>query len=110
MLLPTHDSELLSSPVITRHRMSPPVQSRATLMIVLALIRVMEIPARKKQEIISGINTVVRAIGRSADLISSDLRTLSAEMKRVSPATVGLTARRLGNATSLVRTALKLVG
>jgi hypothetical protein len=84
--------------------------SPATLVDVIQAIRQTDLPDRRRQELISAVNTVARVLTRSVGEIPLDPRLLANRLAEVSPAAVDLSAGRWANAKSLFRAALSLVG
>lgn len=81
----------------------------ATLVDLIQAIRQTDLPDRRRQELISAVNTVARILNRSVGEIHLDPRLLANRLAEVSPAAVDLSAGRWANAKSLFRAALSLV-
>jgi hypothetical protein len=81
----------------------------ASLADLLATLRTVDLPERKRQELCSAIRTVARALGRSPEDIPADTRLLANRLKDVAPAALGISRGRWNNVRSLLRTALSFV-
>jgi len=77
---------------------------------VIANVRAADLTDRRRQEMVSAIRTVARAVGREPRAIEADLRTLSIKLRSVSPLALGITPARWSNAKSLLRAAFALLG
>jgi integrase len=76
---------------------------------VIAAVQTSDILKRQRQEIVSALRTVTRALGRSPELIPANPRRLSARLKEVAPLAIGVSQRRWNNVRTLVRTGLTVV-
>src|SRR5262245_30684519 len=90
--------------------MSLTTPSRATLADLVEAVRSASLADRRRQDMVSAVNTVARMIGREPAEIPLDLRALNAKLKHVSPRAFGITTARWHNVRSLFRSALALMG
>ena len=84
--------------------------SRATLADLLAAVATAPMTARRRQDMTSAVRKVAKLIGRDAAEVPADLRTLNANLNKVSPMAVGISTARWNNVRSLLRSALALIG
>src|SRR5215468_9230121 len=114
-MLGNNDMVFGSSSVITRQFMSSRNISRevrvpaTSLADLLATLHTVDLPERKRQELMSAVRTTVRALGRSPEDIPADARLLANRLKDVAPAALGISRGRWNNVRSLLRTALSFV-
>jgi hypothetical protein len=85
------------------------IAANATLFDVIQAIRRADLPERRRQELISAVNTVAKALRRPVCEIPLDPRLLANRLAEVAPAAIGLSAGRWANAKSLFRSGLSLV-
>jgi hypothetical protein len=94
---------------MSSRNISPEGRAPATLADVLATLQTIDLPERKRQELISAVRTVVRALGRSPEDIPAEARLLANRLKDVAPATLGISRGRWNNVRSLLRTSLAYI-
>lgn len=82
--------------------------SRATLGDVIEAVRRANLKPRKRQDIVSAILTIAKAVGREPPAIPADLRTLNVKLRNLSGASIGISPARLSNAKSLLRAGFAL--
>jgi integrase len=77
-----------------------------TLTDMLNAIRAADLSERRKQDILAGLNSAARALGKPPDRILAEPSRLMAQLGQVSPRPLGISPRRWANILSLVRAAL----
>lgn len=80
-----------------------------TLSDVAVHIGAVDMPARRRGEMLSALRTLARVLGRPLDAIPADPRTLAQLMSGVSPLVHGISPGRWANTRSLAGKALELV-
>lgn len=89
--------------------MSTRTPSRATLEDVISAIRARDLPARRRDDMVSAVRTVARVLGKLPHDIEADPRRLALRLADVSAPAVDLSPGRWNNIRSLFRAALALV-
>jgi integrase len=81
-----------------------------TLADIVASVSRAGFPDRRRQELISALNTAARALHRRPDDVPADPRLLANRLAEVAPVAIGLSPGRWANVKSLVRAAMSLNG
>ncbi len=82
----------------------------ATLANVLtAIVAAPDLSLARRQDMASAVRTVARAFGRSPELVPADPALLGRRLAEISPAVIGVSARRWANVRSLLLKALALI-
>ena len=80
-----------------------------TLADVLAAVQTADLPARRRQEMVSALRTVARALGKPLSQIPTRPRVLADRLERITPDAIGISRRRWNNVRSLLQASLMQV-
>jgi integrase len=94
---------------MSSRNISPEVRAATSLADLLATLQTVDLSKRKRQEQMSAVRTVVRALGLSPEDIPADARLLANRLKDVTPAALGISCGRWNNVRSLLRTSLAYI-
>jgi integrase len=95
----------MSSRNISREERAP----ATSLAELLATLQAVDLPERKRQELMSAVRTTARVLCRSPEDIPADARLLANRLKDVAPAALGISRGRWNNVRSLLRTSLAYI-